>query len=98
MELDTDLCNEASSWALATCNAFDLARQSPEHPLSGDCLELYRQLTALKLLDNYDASNKMYLVQVLMLLKYRDLLWHKTHPPKPKMSKWERVTGRRPKR
>ena len=98
MEMDKDLERESYKWANDVCSEIYSAQQNIGIGLSGETINLYNQLKWFGFFEMYDPNNNLETIRALALIKYRDLCWKKDHPPKPKMSKWERVTGRRPKR
>lgn len=95
MELDKDLETEAYKWANEVCSQIYDAQMNIGKPLPEDVLTLYYQLKAFSFFETYDPNNNAETIRALALIKYRDLLWHKAHPAKPKLSKWEIVTGKK---
>lgn len=98
MEFDKELEKTAYEWANNLCSEFYAGIVDPLNPLSSEALEIYAALKSFGFFQKYDHDNNAEVVKALAFARYRDLSWQKKHPPKPKMSKWERVTGRRPKR
>jgi len=96
MELDKDLQKQAHDWATNIIEQFNAARKDPEKPLTGELLDLYRELKTWGFYDVFDMMDHgMHVYRFLALTRYRHLKWHKEHPPKPQRSKWEIVTGKK---
>jgi hypothetical protein len=91
--LDKDLAEQADQWATETCKQF-LDAQNPSNPLTGEVLEVYKELEEFGWFKDFpQATHKM-----LAMRKYGKLKWAKDHPPKPKLSKWQVVQGKGPKK
>jgi hypothetical protein len=97
--MDKELQKQATQWAESVSAAFLLSYENPANPLSGEALEIYKELQewgwfALNPVTGDTTNTKI----LLGMKKYAKLKWAKDHPPKVKLSRWEVVTGKGRKR
>ena len=97
--LDNDLCVQSIQWATSITEEWLRAIRSPENPLTGESLELYKEYKEWRWFDISPlfvsgASSNQVTIMALAMRKYAKLLWAKEHQPKTKPSKWEVVTGK----
>jgi hypothetical protein len=91
-----DIKAVASDWAEGIAQQIVTAMNSPENGLEGDALKIYRELNDWNWFETFpidDEAGEKALHMFLSITRHRHLMWHKEHPQKPKISKWERVTG-----
>ena len=108
MKLDQELKKLAEDWSEKVFTDLALALHDPAIGLKGDALTIYNELKAWGWLQDLpiddDEENKfsidphLFYQKMFAMNKYRQLKWAKDHPPKPKLSKWEIVTGTRLKK
>jgi hypothetical protein len=101
--LDKDLHLMASEWADKVIHKIVAACHSPEYKLEGDDLDIYSELKEFGWFEQFpidDEVGERAIKLHLTVRKYGKLKWAKDHPPKTehKMSKWEKVYGKLPKR
>jgi len=95
-KMDKELQDQAIKWATEVYTKFKIAVENPGQPLENADLDLYRELTEWEWF-NLNPSEEIT-IKHLAIRKYGKLKWAKDHPPKPKPSAWEMVTGRKAKK
>ena len=97
MPLNDELKRIAMEYGEKIYNEIFVAMEDPTKQLEGETLKIYEELQDWGLLDKYplreQVSHEVYVTMIAMQ-KYRHLRWQKAHPPRPKPTKWEIVTGR----
>jgi len=97
MALTEDLKSIALEYGEQVYNEIYLSIEDPAKKIEGETLRIYEELQDWGLLSKYplkeQPSHELY-VTVIAMQKYRHLKWSKAHPPRPKPSKWDIVTGR----
>lgn len=94
MTVDIDLVKQGYDWANSHIAKFIKAKNDPAHPLEGETLDLYREMTDWGWWEHQEVDSKATRT-LLALRKYGKLKWAKDHPPKgPKVTPWERVSGK----
>jgi len=109
MELDQELKNLALDWAEKVYSDIYIALTNPDRSISGNELKIYEELKAWGFFDKFtllgdedeDEDKELSHTLLIMILareRYNKLKHDKDHPPPKKMSKWEFVTGKVPKK
>jgi len=104
-KLDDELKKLAMDWAEKTVNEIEIAFEDPSIAVKGETCKICEELKAwgwferrplgiAKNNDNQEKDNTMIYIYMLAMERYKKLKHEKDHPPKPKLSKWEKVTGR----
>ena len=98
---DLEIKPTADDWAEKVYHRFCLAKEDPAVALDGEDLSMYDELKEWGWFDlcpigddNAEPITRMFLA----LRKFAKLKWQRDHPPKEKLSKWEKVTGKSKKK
>ena len=100
-ELNSDLKKVAICWAEKVVQDIYTSFNNPEFRIDGENLQIYKELKEWRWFDICkldDPKDEEITLTMLAMRKYGKLKWKKEHPPKNKPSKWEVVTGRKPKK
>lgn len=100
--MSDDLKKVSVDWAEKVLHDICIAKSDPTVSLEGDAKRVYKQLSEwdwFNLVDIDSEHGEEVTRTMLAIEKYKHLKWHKDHPPKKdKPTKWEIVTGKKPRR
>ena len=97
---DKELQGVAECWAEKVYHHMCICVTEPTEKLTEEESRLYIELKYWGWFDMFplnDDDAETATRKHLAMRQYSKLKWHKDHPPKPKKSKWEIVTGHRDK-
>lgn len=97
--IDKELWEQAISWANNITDQIEKARKNPTISVSGEAERIYGELEEIGWFEGLCVKSNST-INFVAFQKYGKLKWAKDHPAKnkPKVSKWERVTGANKKR
>lgn len=105
MELEQELKNLALDWAEKVYNDIYMALTNPDRSITGNELKIYEELKSWGFFEKFpllgdddEEISHTLLIMILARERYNKLKYEKDHPPAKKLSKWEIVTGRMPKK
>lgn len=97
MANNEDIKKVAMDWAEGIIQDIITASHNPEFKLKDDSEREYQALKEWGWFDKNsldtpkgEENTRLFLA----IARYRHLKWHKEHPAKPKLSKWEVVAGK----
>jgi hypothetical protein len=99
--MDNELKKQAEDWAKKVINEIRVAINDPTIGLKDEAINVYKELKDWDWLTKFNISlieNDKVFIPLIAEPKYKTLLSNKLNPPKPKLSKWEVVTGQRLKK
>jgi len=107
MEFDTELKHLALEWAEKVYTNIYMALTEPTRAIDGIELKYYDEFKAWGFFDKFplieeddeekNLAHELF-IMILAMDRYRKLKHDKDNPPPKKLSKWEKVAGRIPKR
>lgn len=92
-----EMKEQATAWAKGVVSEIEKAINSPVYKIEGDALKAYNSLSEWEWFTHNrldDPSGRKNTILLLSIEKYAKIKWAKEHPPKRKLSKWEKVTGK----